>query len=57
MSSSDKIGPKERALREQRERLYNTKGAGAPKRASSTELRGQIAKIKPKPPKQGRRGR
>lgn len=56
MSNKD-VGPKERALREARERTYNTKGAGAPKHPSASELRGQIAKIKPKPPKQRRRGR
>lgn len=50
MSSSDKIGPKERALREMREQRYA--------KPPATELRKKIAKIKaiPKNPA-NRRGR
>ncbi len=51
---SKEMGPKERALREQREAKFATKD----KRPSTSDLRGRIAKIKPSVKGQsGRRGR
>lgn len=49
MSSSDKIGPKERMLREMREQRYA--------KPSATKLREKIARIKVSPKVKNRRGR
>lgn len=48
--SHDKIGPKEKMLREMRER-------NVAKRPSATELRSRVAKIKAVKPNKNRRGR